>query len=380
MKTWIGLLLLLGFVSLGAIGGCSSNNSDNFNTDAMTENDFATDPGLSARQLGGIIVDLLEAPGSPLPDFDTGGIGNDIIPYNYDRTVSNTFCWEDDDIGAMHTMTLVDEFGTEQVSLQANGPCQNAVLGSGNYEMRIQHDGMTQDSLPVFISSEETQLVQRTPSGIINRLLASLHIIEDAHAQMIDHNVSILLSSRKCQGCNLQDADLRSAFLNQANIEGADCEGASFNESTMISALLNGGNFRNADFSNVDMQSVQANMAFFTNANLGQAKLDQATFQNTQFKRVTAGSLGCFKTNFTNSDLTDSTFRNANCEGAIFKDANLTGVAFNSANLQEAELTGATLSGTDFSGAMWCSGTCTCAANSTDSCGGCADVSQCTGP
>jgi hypothetical protein len=42
----LGFVLLLGFISLGAIGGCNSNNNDN--PTALTENDFAEDSALRA--------------------------------------------------------------------------------------------------------------------------------------------------------------------------------------------------------------------------------------------------------------------------------------------------------------------------------------------
>jgi len=42
----LGFLLLLGFISLGSIGGCGNNDGDD--TQALTENDFANDPSLSA--------------------------------------------------------------------------------------------------------------------------------------------------------------------------------------------------------------------------------------------------------------------------------------------------------------------------------------------
>jgi len=45
----LGLVLLLGFISFGAIGGCH-NDGDQVSQviQALTENDFSKDPGLSA--------------------------------------------------------------------------------------------------------------------------------------------------------------------------------------------------------------------------------------------------------------------------------------------------------------------------------------------
>ena len=61
----LGFVLLLGFISLGAIGGCSNNNGGGQNgTQALTEHDFGTNPGLVADPEKHLIVKFLEHPDS----------------------------------------------------------------------------------------------------------------------------------------------------------------------------------------------------------------------------------------------------------------------------------------------------------------------------
>ena len=69
--------------------------------------------------------------------MDTGELGMDVIPYKYTETLSNTFCWEDEDQSAEHFITLVDGNGLEVLMIEANGDCVTEVIEEGDYEMRI---------------------------------------------------------------------------------------------------------------------------------------------------------------------------------------------------------------------------------------------------
>ncbi len=53
----LGFVLLLGFISIGAIGGCHNDGDQVFQViQVLTENDFSKDPGLSADPTGGVVV------------------------------------------------------------------------------------------------------------------------------------------------------------------------------------------------------------------------------------------------------------------------------------------------------------------------------------
>jgi hypothetical protein len=93
----LGFVLLFGFISLGAIGGCNNNNGGGQGstgaTTALTENDFGTDPGLVADPENNLIVKFLEHPNSEETAPDTGEAGNDVIPLTYTRTLEHTYCY-----------------------------------------------------------------------------------------------------------------------------------------------------------------------------------------------------------------------------------------------------------------------------------------------
>jgi len=71
----LGFVLLLGFISLGAIGGCHNNSGDQEDTQALTERDFFNNPGLSANPEDGVVVVFLEPAEAPEADNLTGGVG-----------------------------------------------------------------------------------------------------------------------------------------------------------------------------------------------------------------------------------------------------------------------------------------------------------------
>ncbi len=335
----LGFVLLFGFISLGAIGGCSNNGGNNNDTQALTENDFSENSLLFAGPVGGVIVDFLEPPGGEKPEKDTGAVGTDVVPYRYNETVENTFCWEDDDPGAAHFMTLVDSAEEEVLMLEVNGNCVTQVIEKGNYEMRLHHDGMSEDTLAIFIqpiladqlgrNSGSKQGIIKTVKRIFEETLHNIGISTEARAQTLAQNVQTLLKTNSCVNCDLEQAELSKANLTGTNLSGA-------------------------------------NVAF---ANLSQANLFGANLSNS---------------NLTNSNMTGVNLDGANLFMAVMETTNLTGANLGGANLKQANLlfaflTGANLVEANLSGATWCN-QCVCAAESIGQCVGCPSVDICTGP
>jgi len=87
----------------------------------LTESDFARDSELSAIPEGGIVATFLEPPTATGEENDTGAIGLDIIPYKYTEAIEQTFCWDDDNESAEHSMTLLDSEGAEVFTVEAAG-------------------------------------------------------------------------------------------------------------------------------------------------------------------------------------------------------------------------------------------------------------------
>jgi len=246
----LGFILLLGFISLGAIGGCGNNGGDD--TQALTENDFAEDPSIVADPTGGVVVIFLEPPDSEEPENDTGEIGVDIIPYTYKSTLEHTFCWEDDDPDAEHFMVLEDSDGNEIFILDVNGECITVVLEAGDYVMIIHHDGRIETTHPIFIIPSQENGVQADTSTdglnkngkvLISNLLQNLHntITHNAKAQQSTKKiVKTLLKTDACPNCNLTGAKLKNAKLSGADLSGADLTDADLTKAILTGADLTG--------------------------------------------------------------------------------------------------------------------------------------------
>ena len=354
-----GFILLLGSVSFGAIGGCSGGGGQD-GSQALTENDFVEDPSLSAIAGGGVVVHFLEPPAGMTAQRDTGDPGIDIIPIRYNRTTEHNYCWEDDDPGAAHSMALVDSEGQVLLTVQANGDCATEIIERGNYEMRLSHDGLSQDTHPIFIRPVVSdQDARNTPSeqGIIKTVkrifkgtLQSFGMGTEAMAQTVQQNIETLLQTRRCITCDLKKANLRGANLSSVNVEGS--------------------NFEDADLMNADFNCAVLRVAVFRQANMVEVNLACDNPEN--------------QTSLVLADLSDAVLAGANATGATFEDANLSQADLREANfnrtiLRMANLTGVMLDNTTFDSAAWCVGFCNCSENSIDQCVGCAPISTCTG-
>ena len=309
-------------------GGSSSDGQ------ARTENDFVNEPGLMADPENDLVVMFLESPGPSEQLMQGLHTGNDIgeqgidkFSYRYERDVNHTVCWEDDNEEAAHTVTHINSDGEEVFEAVANGGCVSEIIPAGDYDVIITHDGLS-DSDPIFFRPQSNTSISSKKTVLTNMFLVKTGEIlnlfkftKNSYAQSDDSqdNVSTLLTTNKCTGCDLSNADLQSAGLTEADLSGAN------------------------------MFGVNAMFADFTGANL------------------------------TQTDLRDSNISASNLEFADLTGANLTSADLTRSSLGSAVLTGAVLNGTNLSLVLWCDGNCDCADNSFDTCGGCDSVDICTG-
>jgi len=249
LMRYLGVVILLGFISLGAIGGCN-NDGDELSQviQALTENDFSNDPGLSADPEKHLIVMILEHPDSEKPENDIGEVGNDIIPYTYISTLNHTLCWEDDDADAEHFMVIEDSEGNEILRLDV-GDCVTEVIEAGDYVMIINHDGRIEKTHPIFIRPEPNgdlgaKKEETIPEGILERAgkflskildKLDISITQTTNAQSVADNVRTLLSTGSCVDCDLSKANLIGRDLS-----GVDLSGAILKEAKLYQAILTG--------------------------------------------------------------------------------------------------------------------------------------------
>ncbi len=386
----MGFVLLFGFISLGAIGGCNNNGGDTNNKQALTENDFSEDASLSARPGGGVVVDFLEPPGGEKPERDTGDVGTDIVPYRYNQTTEHTFCWEDDDPGAAHFMTLVDSDGEEVLTIEVNGDCVTQVIEKGNYEMRLHHDGVSEETLAIFIQplveeqvaeniSRELGII-KTVKRLLEETLRNIGISTEARAQSVAQNVQTLLDTNNCEKCDLVDANLTGALLVDANLTGAlltgallpgalltaaNLTGAGLARANLSEAVLPGANLLKADLLETNLNMANLIGADLTGAFVFMADLTDANLTQAILSMATLGMSNLTGTNLSMANLTQATLRMSNLSMAFLYGTNLSGVILDSTNFEDA---------------TWCDGMCICGMNSVDICVGCAAIDTCTGP
>ena len=281
----LGFVLLLGFISLGVIGGCNNNGGGQNGTQALTENDLAEDPNVFANPVDGVVVTFVEHPDSDKPENDTGEVGNDTIPFAYTRTLTHTFCWEDEDGDAGHFMELDDSDGNEILRIDVNGECVTVVIEAGDYVMTIHHDGKKETTHPVFIiPNPENNQQARETDGLINRfklfisnILLDLQdtVSKDAKAQTTSP-LDTLITTGKCIGCDLRKVDLSFRDLVNVDLTGADLRRANLSNSNFTGVEFTGADLTAADLSNsifirADFTITDLDRALFTGANFGGA-------------------------------------------------------------------------------------------------------------
>jgi len=250
-QTFISFMALLLLASVSFIG-CNNDGGggSSQDTQALTENDFVETPGLSANPKGGVVVTFVEHPDSEKPENDTGEVGNDIIPYRYSEDLNHTYCLEDENVGAEHFAILFDSDGNEVLRVEANGECVTELISAGDYLLEITHDGKIEETLPIFAIPQQNgeQAAQRvdTDQGLFksaksqfSRIIDNFYniITQKAKAQSVAENVKTLLSTNKCEGCDLHGANLRGAVLVKANLTGANLTQVTLGSTIFNSAI-----------------------------------------------------------------------------------------------------------------------------------------------
>ena len=286
----LGIVLLLVFVSLGAIAGCNNNGNggEQGSTQALIENDFANDPELFANPEKGVVVSFLESETASESENITGRLGFDLIPFRYTQTVNHTFCFEDDNDASAHLMVLQDSDGQEVLRASANGGCVTGVLEAGDYEVVLVHGEHVEGIEPVFLipALEEGQLTERDrqiSSGFARFIRSMSNILTRPALAQSDasDNVTTLISTNACENCDLMgvdlsDKDLSGAKLEGANLAGSDLSGADFSVANISAAILT-----DVDFSRADLSKANLSGSNLTGSDLAGVNLEGAGFGNT---------------------------------------------------------------------------------------------------
>ena len=133
-------------------------------------------------------------------------------------------------------------------------------------------------------------------------------------------------------GADLSGADLRFAYLYNANLSNAD-----LTDANLTSVHLHNANLSNADLTDADLTGAHLRYTDLTDAKLSNANLTSVHLPNA---------------NLSNADLTDANLTSVHLEHANLTGANLTGADLTDADLTGAHLRVADLSYANLSGSM----------------------------
>ena len=304
-------------VGLLLIGACAKSSSTE-NPRALTEYDFAADPTLSLQpgQVGVTFLEAVDAGPTGLPDTRIPGL--DIIPFEVTEAKSYSYALDDADGAISHAVIATGDAEAVLLDLTPASPTGSVVLKPGWYALLIVSGNTVEQN-----QGETSTTVFLHRVGPVSGLSSEASTLAGVVPKVNQADLGTLLSTRKCQACNLSDANLSGANLRNAELGP--------NEDNEVTTLSR-SNLSRADLTRADMRG-----AYMTGANLENAKLT-----------------------------------NANLGGAKLGGVNLTGADLTNANLGFSVLTGANLSGAiltgaDFTFATWTDGR-NCARGSIGAC------------
>ncbi|MFE9660763.1 pentapeptide repeat-containing protein [Streptomyces sp. NPDC005955] len=146
-----------------------------------------------------------------------------------------------------------------------------------------------------------------------------------------------LTSSARGAKAALGETDLRGADLRHAFLSDADLSGANLDKANLRRAALDGADLREAGLAKADLRDANLYGALLNGAGLPHSDLRRANFREA---RMMAASL--YRSDLSGAYLSDADLRRAQLVGADLRGADLT-----RADLRKADLTGADLRGAD---------------------------------
>jgi hypothetical protein len=113
-------------------------------------------------------------------------------------------------------MTLVDSDGVEVLGVEPNGDCVTKVIEEGGcYEMRIHHDGRTEEMLPVFINvpyddgvgaknAEADQGILKASKRLSSETFRIFGINQEGRAPSVAEDIEEILQTKTldCSSCD----------------------------------------------------------------------------------------------------------------------------------------------------------------------------------
>jgi uncharacterized protein YjbI with pentapeptide repeats len=137
-----------------------------------------------------------------------------------------------------------------------------------------------------------------------------------APQESVSSNLTRLLQTNECVGCNLAGVALKDTNLQAANLEGANLQGADLERANLQQTNLLGANLQGADLGKTNIAG--ANLA---NANLFDADLEKANLQGVNLQGANLEGADLEKTNLASAKIQGANLRGADLEDAILPTA-----------------------------------------------------------
>ena len=145
-------------------------------------------------------------------------------------------------------------------------------------------------------------------------LLGSLLLVgcnSSTTTSSVSDNITQLLTTNECEGCDLSGADLSNTNLRSAKLFGANLRNANLSWANLYRADLYFANLRYADLQNANLQDADLKHAEMQYANLRDADLTGADMH--------AGKSDHFDTDLKHATWTDgSTCESMSCDGKAY--------------------------------------------------------------
>lgn len=313
---------------------------------AVTESEFYSNAGASATPGAVVYVDL-ENPDAP-PDSvngDTGAIGEDVIPYTYTAAATHRIKL---DGGAMFKARLVSEAGAVVYQLNAPGDTARVTIPAGKYKLYLTStatkDGAYGYSQPVFIQPDSSAIASGAgapPQGGYD-----------------PDQLNQLLTTRKCQACNLrgvvisskdlQGADLTRAYLSNSTIDQVNFNNARFDNAEWVDAGVSSTSLKGASFDKTILNGSTFLFADFSNAILTNASSTNLNFLSCAFRYTSFSYTGGYDGSWDNSDFSNATFYSTEINNVTCKNTKMIGTVFSNVRLFKVDFRGSVMDSLKF--------------------------------
>jgi uncharacterized protein YjbI with pentapeptide repeats len=132
------------------------------------------------------------------------------------------------------------------------------------------------------INREGTAMTWNSFFPIFSLAIALLSLLCSPCYAFRNADLDKLLKTKKCQWCDLQNADLSGTHLAGADLSGSNLSGATLSRANLSDANLSSCYLRNANLSKANLSN-----AYFRNANLTGADMSGADLSHTDLSGAT---------------------------------------------------------------------------------------------